>query len=117
MSMTTPKLIYLISSLNHLVDHGFDATIVEVHDHVEGGNLFAWLRRKFTGHIDLSPIGSASEQEIMEGLQDIFGGYGGYERRKFGVQNSGLCLLIAWLAELAQRRAWKDEHAKMELSQ
>jgi hypothetical protein len=108
--MTTPKLIYLISSLNHLVDHGFDATIAEVKDHVEGGNLFAWLGRKFTGHIDLSPIGRDSEQEITAGLQDILGGYRGQERRKFGVENNGLCLLIEWVAELA-RRVWKDEHA------
>ena len=110
--MTTSKLIYLISSLNHLVDHGFDAPIAEVQDHVAGGNLFAWLRRKFTGHIDLSPIGGDSEQEITARLQDILGGYGGQERRKFGVERSGLCLLIAWVAELAQRRVWKDEHAQ-----
>ena len=41
----------------------------------------------------------------------------GNERRKFGVSNNGICLLIAWLAELVQRRAWKDEPANMELSQ
>jgi len=109
--MTIPKLIYMISSLNHLVDHGFDATIVEVHDHVEGCNLFAWLRRRFAGHIDLSIYDRATEQEITAGLQDILGGYGGQERRKFGVERNGLCLLIAWVAELAQRRVWKDEHA------
>jgi hypothetical protein len=106
--MTLPELAYLIVSLNHLVDNGFDATIVEVHDHVDGENLFTWLGRKFTGHIDLSPIGRDSEQEITAGLQDILGGYGGQERRKFGVQNNGLCLLIAWVAELVQRHAWND---------
>jgi len=53
--MTTSKLIYLISSLHHLVDHRFAATIAEVEDHI--GNLFAWLSRRFAYHIDLSIIG------------------------------------------------------------
>jgi hypothetical protein len=61
--MTTSKLIYLISSLHHLVDHGFAATIAEVEDHIDGGNLFAWLSRRFAYHIDLSIIGRDSEQE------------------------------------------------------
>jgi hypothetical protein len=109
--MTLNELTFMIFELNHLVDHGFDATIAEVEDHIEGGNIFAWLRRKFAGHIDLSIHDRATEQEILQGLQDILGGYRGQERRKFGVSNNGICLLIAWLAELIQRRAWKDEHA------
>jgi hypothetical protein len=106
--MTLPELTYLIFGLNGLVDHGFDVTIAEVHDHIEGGNLFAWLRRKFAGHIDLSIHDLTSEQEIVLGLQDILCGYRGQERRKFGVEHNGLCLLIAWTAELIQRRDWQD---------
>jgi len=118
--MTLPELAYLIVSLNHLVDNGFDATIAEVQAHVAGGSLFEWLRRRFDGHIDLSIwdfYGRTTEDDIENALLDILVNHRGNERRKFGVSNNGICLLIAWLAELVQRRAWKDEPANMELSQ
>jgi hypothetical protein len=104
--MTLNELTYLILGLNQLVDHGFEATIIEVEDHIDGGNLFAWLRRKFAGHIDLTIYDLTSEQSIVLGLQDILGGYRGQERRKWGVERNGICLLIAWVAELVQRRVW-----------
>ena len=38
------------------------------------------------------------------GLQDILGTYNGREHRKLGVENNGICLLIAWVNELVQQR-------------
>ena len=109
--MTLIDLTFLIIGLNHLVDYGHHegVTIDEVEDHIERGDLFPWLRKKFDGHIDLSIYeGRPVEMEITKGLQDILGGYRGRERRKWGVQHNGVCLLIAWVNELVQQRAWKD---------
>ncbi|MFZ1061677.1 MAG: hypothetical protein WAP47_21085, partial [Candidatus Rokuibacteriota bacterium] len=41
-----------------------------------------------------------SERELTQGLQEILKTYRGHERRKWGVARSGLCLLVAWTAEL-----------------
>jgi len=30
-------------------------------------------------------------------------------RKKFGIENNGLCLLISWTAELISRRAWSED--------
>jgi hypothetical protein len=108
-----PELTYLIIGLNRLVDHGYHdgVTISEVENHIERGDVLAWLGRKFAGEIDLSIYGPASEHEITQGLQDILGGYRGLERRKWGIEHNGLCLLIAWVTELVQRRDWQDGHA------
>jgi hypothetical protein len=46
----------------------------------------------------------ASAEKINSELKSILGGYAGDERRKWGVENSGLCLLLAWTNELIQQR-------------
>ena len=59
--------------------------------------------------IDLSLLLDREDDELnFEGnyvrhLQSIYGGYAGQERRKWGVENKGLCLLIAWTTEIIQR--------------
>jgi hypothetical protein len=52
MNMTLPELTYLIVVLNQLVDGGAHAgvTIDEVEDHIDRGDLFAWMRKRFAGH-------------------------------------------------------------------
>jgi len=45
---------------------------------------------------------------MNEKLNEILGGYQGKEPRKWGIENNGLCLLLAWTNELIQRRLWKD---------
>jgi hypothetical protein len=110
--MTLPELTYLIVVLNQLVDGGHHdgVTIDEVETAIERGTLFAWLGKKFAGHIYLSIYeGRASEKEITQGLQDILGGYRGLERRKWGIEHNGICLLIAWVNELVQQHAWTTE--------
>jgi hypothetical protein len=111
--MTLPELAYLVSVLNQLVDggHHTGVTIDEVEDRIERVALFPWLRHRFADHhIDsnLSIYDRATLEEIEIGLFDILGGYRGQECRKFGIEHNGICLLIAWVAELAQRRTWND---------
>ena len=38
-------------------------------------------------------------------LNDILAAQRGNERRKWGIENSGLCLLVAWANEIMQREA------------
>jgi len=110
--MTLVDLTFFILGLNHLVDQGNSLTFDEVHDHIERGDVIEWLDKRFAGNIDLSIYrGRPEAQEIAKGLQAIHGAYAGAENRKWGVQRNGLCLLIAWVNELVQQRAWKDERA------
>jgi hypothetical protein len=111
--MTLVDLTFLILGLNHLVDYGHHegVTIEDVENHIERGDVLDWLDKKFAGHIDLSIYrGRPVAKEITKGLQDILGGYVGKERRKWGVAHNGICLLIAWVNELVQQRAWKEQN-------
>jgi len=112
--VTLTDLTFLILQLNAVVDEDLHRGIPmdEVQRHIEAGDLFAWLATRFGNSIDLSLYGPGARPEvaaeITEGLNSILGGYQGRERRKWGVENNGICLLIAWVNELVQQRAWKD---------
>lgn len=96
--------LYLISIID--ADLHRDISLKDVKDKIERGDIFDWLGKKFEGNIDLSIFDGSLKEEIIKGWRDILGGYGGRERRKFGIENSGICLLASWTNELIQRKTW-----------
>jgi len=105
-------LTYLMFMLNSLIDRGAHAGISMevVKEHIADGDVFSWLTDRFPADgLDLSHYRPEVAKEINEKLNDILGGYDGSERRKWGVENNGICLLLAWIAELIQQRAWADQ--------
>jgi hypothetical protein len=109
--MKLHTLTYIILEVNAALDTGKydDLPMQEVSDHIEAGDVIAWLRRRVP-EADLSLLTEQDAQEYRAGLADIQGGYGGSERRKWGVENRGLCLMIAWTNELIQQRHWEVEN-------
>ena len=108
--MTLTNLTYIILELNAAVDTGKydDIPMSEASEHIQSGDVIAWLKGK-APDIDLSLLSEESGSEYQSALQDIYGGYGGRERRKWGVERRALCLLIAWTNELIQQRRWKAD--------
>lgn len=102
-------LTLLILNLSALIDSGADegTTIEEVEQHIEAGDLFPWLAQRFS-RLDLSLHRDRSDREINDGLSEILGGYAGQERRKWGIENNGICLLLSWTNELIQQRKFTD---------
>jgi hypothetical protein len=115
--MKLHDLTYVICVLNQLVDCGahIGVTLDEVEDRIEYGDLFPWMRKRFADHhIDFHLSiykGSTTLDEIENGLFDICAANRGRERRKWGIEHNGVCLLISWLCELVQRSARQDEPA------
>ena len=81
---------------------------MQVSQHIAAGDVVPWLKGRVL-EADLSLLTEESVNEYQAGLADIYGGYAGNERRKWGVGNRGLCLLIAWTAELIQRGSWQAD--------
>ena len=46
-------------------------------------------------------------EELIESLQRILDVGAGDEKRKWGIENSGLCLLVAWITEIIGWREWE----------
>lgn len=110
--MTLIHLTFLIIGLNHLVDYNLhtDVSMDEVKEHIRKGDVLAWLGERFSGQIDVSLYRNnpAAAAAIAEGLLAILEGYDGSERRKWGVNHNGICLLIAWVNELVQQKKWTE---------
>jgi hypothetical protein len=107
--MTLTNLTFIILELNSALDTGKydDVEVIEVKQHIEARDVILWLRTRVP-EIDLSLLSAEDGAQYEEGLSDILGGYAGSERRKWGIENRGLCLLIAWTNELIQRRAFTE---------
>ena len=108
--MKLNTLTYIIREVNAALDSGGydDLPMQEVSQHIEAGDVVPWLKGRVL-EADLSLLTEQIANEYQAGLADIYGGYAGNERRKWGVENRGLCLLIAWTAELIQRGSWQAD--------
>jgi hypothetical protein len=107
--MTLTNLTYIVLELNSALDTGkYDGVnVIEAQEHIESRDLIPWLQGRVPD-MDLSLLSAEASAQYEDGLNDILGGYAGAERRKWGVQHRGLCLLIAWTNELIQRRAFSE---------
>lgn len=104
MAISLPKLTTLIFELNAMMDRGHILDLAETESRIEDGSLIRFLAERFKGEIDLSLIQGPEGAPIVQGLQALLGAHAGRERRKWGVERNGLCLLIAWVTELIQQR-------------
>ncbi len=105
-------LTLLILELNHLIDSGKYAyiTIEDAHKAIEQKSIIPFLAESTKGDSDFSLYGAEGPyanfvEYYHEQMYQIYGGYAGNERRKWGVENLGLCLLLAWTNELIQQGA------------
>lgn len=104
------RLTLLILEYNQLLDTGKynHITIEDIHREIQQGTVLRYISNiagsdadfsiYFDDHDDLN-----FEAQYTKQLQSIYDGYAGQERRKWGVKNIGLCLLIAWTNEIIQR--------------
>lgn len=102
----------MIVSLNSLLDTGRhdDITLDEVKAHIEDGTVLRWIQTR-SGEDDIGLLSILLDGKTYYGfesfyvtaLQSTLDAYGGQARRKWGVENRGLCLLIAWTNEIIQQ--------------
>jgi hypothetical protein len=103
-------LTLLVLEFNHLVDTGKynHISIANVHEAIEHKRIIEYIGTETAGDSDFSMFsqnGPYAEylDYYHEQMYQLYGGYAGNERRKWGVENSGLCLLVAWTNELIQQ--------------
>jgi hypothetical protein len=77
-----------------------DISVSEVKGHLEGGTIFPFLADRLGKDLALSLFDQTELGNIADAwlsIEDTID-----ERRKFGVENKGLCLLVAYLVEMMQ---------------
>ncbi len=104
------SLTLLVLKINHLIDSKkFDGiSIEEVYTWIEDENILPALAKRTENFSDFSLFfteGPYSQfvDYYHKQMKKILNAYAGDEQRKWGVQNMGLCLLLAWTNELIQQ--------------
>jgi hypothetical protein len=85
--------------------HADKLSFDDVYRGLKRGTLFPDMAQKLPGALfDFSmwPHGSDQERALLEPLKVAAGGLEERERRKTGVEHSGLCLLMAFILEVIQ---------------
>ena len=90
---------------NSLVDAGESISLEETHSKIRSKSLFPWLKEKFGSSIDISLFLPKEIDEIEAFFESQSVAIN--ERRKMGVEKNGLCLLVAYCFEAAQRESNK----------
>jgi hypothetical protein len=109
--MRITVLTFLGFYINSAIDTGkYDGiSVSDVQDQIRAGTIFEFLQRKLGNDIDLSILDGEKKTELLKewtGLVEAVD-----ERRKMGIEKSGLTLLMAYLLEGIQQR--QDSNPKI----
>ena len=107
--MTLVDLTFLQFQLIALIgaDRHRDVSFEDVYEALDAQDLFGWLRRRFASQIDISFYEGdrqAAGTQVEAAINAASEGLRGRERQKTGVENDGICLLLALVTEAIQRR-------------
>jgi hypothetical protein len=87
--------------LNALLDRGEALDIGDTRKHISNRSLFGWLRESFGDELDLSLYRPDDEAEVLGLFESLSNAMN--SRRKFGVEQNGLALLVAYCLEGLQQ--------------
>lgn len=96
----------LIQDLSDLLDKGKSFSIEEVNSQIENKKVIDWLEREFPfgsdNGLDFSHFTKSDRDYVHNELYSYWVGYAGDERRKWGIENNGLCILLSWSVEVVK---------------
>jgi hypothetical protein len=103
-------LTLLVLEINCLIDTGkYDnITLKNIENNIKNETIFEYLKETAKDDIDLSLLMTDSSyagfrKYYYTSLHQIYAGYAGNERRKWGIEKKDLCLLLAWTNEIIQQ--------------
>lgn len=103
--MLMVDLTYFANQLVAAVDSGRyeRVTVDEALSHIAEKTVIPWLRA-IAPTIDTSIMTGEFAKFYHDEIERIHGGYAGDERRKWGIERQGMCLLLAWTITVIQKQ-------------
>jgi len=99
-----PSVLPMLAfDLNANLDTGKFANVTkdEILEQIEAGTIFDWLGEKLE-YVDLSVATEEDKLALVDEWRNFANAID--PKRKFGVENNGLCLLLAYVIEGMQQR-------------
>ena len=102
--MTHVDLTELVREINAAIDSGCHVriTMENMRDWIERRSVFVNMKNSVDSSFGTLMSAPSAMAEVEERLLDICLAHRGREG-KWGVENSGLCLLLAWVNEILQQ--------------
>ncbi|MGE0065891.1 MAG: hypothetical protein AB7T48_00935 [Solirubrobacterales bacterium] len=94
------RFTFLAFEANAMLDKGKSLDIDETREKIDSEGLIDWFAESFPGEVDMSLYDDNDKREATHVLAEISGGVNA--RRKFGVENGGLQLIIALCLQAIQ---------------
>jgi len=97
------RFTHLAFELNHLLDSGLSADLSETKRRVDDRTVLDWLSEQYGAdyYFDISLYSPEDRREVLDLFVDLL--VVTNERRKMGVENNGLCLLLGYCIEGIQQ--------------
>jgi hypothetical protein len=101
-------ILGLIGRLLPEIDRGDVLSPPEVRNAVANGTILDLLKKRYGDFPEFSPIHEAESALLRKELRDAMEAVGGRESFKLGLENNGLCFLIAYCLEMLVHRNLKE---------
>ena len=95
-----PRYTFLAFKLNHLLDEGKRLDPDETRSRLDDATFFDWIEELFSNELDLSLYDAEERETMMRAMASI--ALAVNERRKFGVENNGICLALSYCIQILQ---------------
>lgn len=96
----------LIHELSYLLDKGISFSFEEVYTQIENKAFIDWLEEQFPWGseigIDFSNYKEKQRAYVHDELLKWYEGYVGSEKRKWGIENNGLCVVLSWCSQIVK---------------
>lgn len=110
--MWLSTLTGLVFQTNRAIDHGHSPDVQEVNEKAEGREIVQYLQEEYPDEFEFSD-GWYDDDQIAEVNQAVESYAGGTRPAEYGVENNGLCYVVALLTEIIQsgdRWEWGPAH-------
>ncbi|MFF2907691.1 hypothetical protein [Paenibacillus sp. NPDC057934] len=105
-------LTQFIQELSVIIDKGGRNSFQEVYAEIANNTLVDWLEQTYpieTYGADFTMFKKKHRDYLNNHMASIMGARSGQERRKWGITENGLCLLISWTTEAIREEFNKDD--------
>jgi hypothetical protein len=99
----TTRFTYLAFELNHLLDSGLSTDLPETKRRIEDRTILHWLSERYGPEhgFDMSLYSDDDRREVVDFFNSLLSVTN--EKRKMGIENNGLCLLLGYCVEAIQQ--------------
>lgn len=100
--MSLTLLTYIGLNISILIDRGYQITVDNIKNLLQEKELFIFLKKEYNNFIDLSLLNEIDSNNIEKEWHDFALSIN--EKRKFGIEKNGFCLINSYIYESIQRR-------------